>query len=63
MNIIIIDALFIAVALLTLAIVPLYAERKSRAAWQGKMKCAALRHCARGDSEYGQQRYNAIGAK
>ena len=61
MNIIIIDLLFIAIAFVLLLIVPLYVERKHRQVWQGCMKRAALRHCVLGNSEYGQQRYNAIG--
>lgn len=60
MNIIIIDLLFVTIALLTLALVPMYAERNHRAAWRGRMKRAALRHCVRGSSEYGQQRYIAM---
>ena len=61
MNIIIIDLLFIAIAFVLLLIVPLYVERNRLLVWQGKMKRCALRHCVRGNSEYGQQRYNAIG--
>lgn len=61
MNIIIIDLLFVTIALLTLALVPLYAERNHRAAWRGRMKRAALRHAVQGNSDYGQQRYLAIG--
>ena len=56
-GIIIIDLLFITIAVALLLLVPLYIERKQRQVWQGKMKRAALRHCVRGNSEYGQQRY------
>lgn len=55
--IIIIDLLFIAIAFVLLLIVPLYVEHNHRQVWQGKMKRAALRHCVRGNSEYGQARY------
>lgn len=60
-GIIIVNLLFIAIAFVLLLIVPLYVERKQRKVWQGKMKRCALRHCVRGNSEYGQARYNAIG--
>lgn len=59
--IIIIDLLFIAIAFVLLLLVPLYVERKQRQSWQGKMKRAALRHCVRGNSAYGQSRYCVIG--
>ena len=59
-GILLLDTILVTMVI-TLLLVPLYTERKHRAAWQGRMKRAALRHIARGNSEYGQARYNAIG--
>lgn len=59
-GVIVLDLALITIVITLLLIVPLYVERKQRLVWQGKMKRAALRHCVLGDSEYGQQRYNAI---
>ena len=60
-GIIIVDLLFITIAIVLLLLVPLYTERNNRTAWQGKMKRCALRHCVLGNSEYGQARYVAMG--
>ena len=60
-GILLLDLALISITIMLLLIVPLYVERNNRAAWQGKMKRAALRHCVLGNSEYGQARYNVIG--
>lgn len=60
-GIIVLDLALITIVITLLLIVPLYIERNRRLVWQGRMKRAALRHCVRGNSEYGQARYNAMG--
>ena len=60
-GILLLDLALITITIMLLLIVPLYIERKHRAAWQGKMKRCALRHCVLGNSEYGQARYCVIG--
>lgn len=60
-GIILLDLALITITIMLLLIVPLYVERNHRLLWQGKMKRAALRHCVLGNSEYGQQRYCAMG--